>query len=414
MPATRAKKKVNAAPKARSQKWVYLFAGGKAEGNAKMRALLGGKGAGLAEMTNAGLPVPPGFTITTAACNRYFKGGGKLPPGRWDQVERGLATIEKTTKKKLGDPKDPLLVSVRSGASMSMPGMMDTVLNLGLNDESRQGLATLTKNDRFAWDAYRRFISMFGRIVLDIPAEKFDSVLEKKKGSRSGTDLTAKDLEALVGEFKAIVKRETGKPFPTEPHDQLRLAVEAVFGSWFGQRAKDYRKQFKISDDLGTACSVVTMVFGNMGDDSGTGVAFTRDPNTGEKILYGEYLVNAQGEDVVAGIRTPSKIAQLKREMPKAYAEFDRIAKRLEKHYRDAQDLEFTIERGKLYMLQTRSAKRTAAAAVKIATDMVREGLITKDEALRRVEPAQVEQLLLPRFDQTEVERARNAGRYLA
>ncbi|TMG45623.1 MAG: pyruvate, phosphate dikinase [Chloroflexi bacterium] len=398
-------------------KWVYLFANGKAEGNAKMRDLLGGKGAGLAEMTNAKLPVPPGFTITTAACNAYFAAKKKLPPGLWDQVERALATVERTAKKKLGDPKDPLLVSVRSGAAMSMPGMMDTVLNLGLNDESRKGLARLTKNERFAWDAYRRFISMFGRIVLDIPAEKFDHALEaKKKAARVQTDpeLSPKQLEELVDEFKAIVRKETGKPFPTEPKEQLRLAIEAVFGSWFGQRAKDYRKQFKISDDLGTACSVVTMVFGNMGDDSGTGVAFTRDPNTGERVLYGEYLTNAQGEDVVAGIRTPSKIAQMKKDLPKAYAEFDRIAKRLEKHYRDAQDLEFTIERGKLYMLQTRSAKRTAAAAVKIATDMVREGLITKDEALRRVEPAQVEQLLLPRFDQTEVERARNAGRYLA
>ena len=398
-------------------KWVYLFANGKAEGNAKMRDLLGGKGAGLAEMTNAKLPVPPGFTLTTAACNAYFAAKKKLPPGLWDQVERALATVERTAKKKLGDPKDPLLVSVRSGAAMSMPGMMDTVLNLGLNDESRKGLARLTKNERFAWDAYRRFISMFGRIVLDIPAEKFDHALEaKKKAARVQTDpeLSPKQLEELVDEFKAIVRKETGKPFPTEPKEQLRLAIEAVFGSWFGQRAKDYRKQFKISDDLGTACSVVTMVFGNMGDDSGTGVAFTRDPNTGERVLYGEYLTNAQGEDVVAGIRTPSKIAQMKKDLPKAYAEFDRIAKRLEKHYRDAQDLEFTIERGKLYMLQTRSAKRTAAAAVKIATDMVREGLITKDEALRRVEPAQVEQLLLPRFDQKEVERARSAGRYLA
>ena len=394
-------------------KWVYLFANGKAEGNAKMRDLLGGKGAGLAEMTNAKLPVPPGFTITTAACNAYFAAKKKLPPGLWEQVEKALATVERTAKKKLGDPKDPLLVSVRSGAAMSMPGMMDTVLNLGLNDESRKGLARLTKNERFAWDAYRRFISMFGRIVLDIPAEKFDRALEaKKKAARVQTDpeLSPKQLEELVDEFKAIVRKETGKPFPTEPKEQLRLANEAVFGSWFGQRAKDYRKQFKISDDLGTACSVVTMVFGNMGDDSGTGVAFTRDPNTGERVLYGEYLTNAQGEDVVAGIRTPSKIAQMKKDLPKAYAEFDRIAKRLEKHYRDAQDLEFTIERGKLYMLQTRSAKRTAAAAVKIATDMVREGLITKDEALRRVEPAQVEQLLLPRFDQKEVERARSAG----
>jgi pyruvate, orthophosphate dikinase len=403
------------APKA--QKWVYLFANKKAEGNAKMRDLLGGKGAGLAEMTNAGLPVPAGFTITTAACNAYFAAGKKLPPGLWDQVEKALATIERATKKSLGDPKDPLLVSVRSGAAMSMPGMMDTVLNLGLNDESRTGLAKLTKNDRFAWDAYRRFISMFGRIVLGIDPAKFEHALDaKKKAARvkSDPELSPKQLEELVTEYKAIVRKETGKPFPTEPKDQLRLAIEAVFGSWFGQRAKDYRKQFKISDDLGTACSIVTMVFGNMGNDSGTGVAFTRDPNTGSKELYGEYLTNAQGEDVVAGIRTPSKIAQMKKDLPVAYAEFEKIAKRLEKHYRDAQDLEFTIERGKLYMLQTRSAKRTAAAAIKIATDMVKEGLITKDEAIKRVEPAQVEQLLLPRFDQKEVESARAAGRYLA
>ena len=404
-----------AAPKA--QKWVYLFANKKAEGNAKMRDLLGGKGAGLAEMTNAGLPVPAGFTITTAACNAYFASDKKLPPGLWDQVEKSVATIEAASKKKLGDPKDPLLVSVRSGAAMSMPGMMDTVLNLGLNDESRAGLAKLTKNERFAWDAYRRFISMFGRIVLGIDPAKFEHALDAKKKSarvKSDPELSPKQLEDLVNEYKAIVRKETGKPFPTEPKDQLRLAIEAVFGSWFGQRAKDYRKQFKISDDLGTACSIVTMVFGNMGADSGTGVAFTRDPNTGAKELYGEYLTNAQGEDVVAGIRTPSKIAQMKKDLPAAYAEFEKIAKRLEKHYRDAQDLEFTIERGKLYMLQTRSAKRTAAAAVKIATDMVKEGLITKDEALMRVEPAQVEQLLLPRFDQKEVDRARTAGRYLA
>ena len=417
MPSTRAKKATRAAPKAKARRWVYLFADGKAEGNAKMRALLGGKGAGLAEMTNAGLPVPPGFTITTAACNAYFKGGRKLPPGLWDQVERGLAAVERSTKKRLGDPRDPLLVSVRSGAAMSMPGMMDTVLNLGLNDQSRQGLATLTKNERFAWDAYRRFISMFGRIVLDIPAEKFDAALERRKHARSAksdTELDAKDLAGLVDEFKAIVKKETGKPFPTEPHDQLRLAVEAVFGSWFGPRAKDYRKQFKISDDLGTACSVMTMVFGNMGDGSGTGVAFTRDPNTGEKKLYGEYLMNAQGEDVVAGIRTPSKINQLKRDMPKAYAEFQKIAQRLERHYRDSQDLEFTIERGKLFMLQTRSAKRTARAAVKMATDMVMEKLITRDEAIQRVDPLQVEQLLVPGFDQAAVERARKEGRFLA
>src|SRR5881397_539687 len=414
---SRTRKAAPRRPAPKVQKWVYLFANKKAEGNAKMRDLLGGKGAGLAEMTNAGLPVPAGFTITTAACNAYFASGKKLPPGLWDQVEKALATIERATKKNLGDPNDPRLGSVRSGAAMSMPGMMDTVLNLGLNDESRTGLAKLTKNERFAWDAYRRFISMFGRIVLGIDPSKFEHALDaKKKAARvkSDPELSPKQLEDLVNEYKAIVRKETGKPFPTEPQDQLRLAIEAVFGSWFGQRAKDYRKQFKIPHDLGTACSVVTMVFGNMGNDSGTGVAFTRDPNTGEKVLYGEYLTNAQGEDVVAGIRTPAPISQMKGDLPKAYAEFEKIAKRLEKHYRDAQDLEFTIERGKLYMLQTRSAKRTAAAAIKIATDMVKEGLITRDEAITRVEPAQVEQLLLPRFDQKEVESARSAGRYLA
>ena len=407
------------------KKWVYLFAGGKAEGNAGMRAVLGGKGAGLAEMTNARLPVPPGFTITTEACNAYFASGKKLPPGLWDQVEKSLAVVEKATGKRLGDPKNPLLVSVRSGAAMSMPGMMDTVLNLGLNDDTRAGLERLTKNPRFAWDAYRRFISMFGRIVLGIrgasttdPEQKgpFDHALDEKKkatGAKTDADLTPKALQELVDEFKKIVRREAKRDFPTDATEQMRLAIEAVFNSWFGKRAVDYRNQFKIRHDLGTAVSVVTMVFGNMGNDSGTGVAFTRDPNTGEKVLYGEYLINAQGEDVVAGIRTPAKISQLRSEMPKVYEQFEKIAQRLEKHYRDAQDLEFTIERGKLYMLQTRSAKRTARAAVKIATDMVSEKLISQDEALQRVEPSQVEQLLLPRFDEKEVERARASGRYL-
>src|SRR5712692_4123475 len=415
MPARRTRKTTRKTT--RAKKWVYLFVGGKAEGNAQMRSLLGGKGAGLAEMTNASLPVPPGFTITTEACNAYFAGGKKLPAGLWDQVEKALASVEKATGKGLGDPKNPLLVSVRSGAAMSMPGMMDTVLNLGLSDETRAGLEALTKNPRFAWDAYRRFISMFGRIVLDVPGEKFEHALEAKKkasGAKTDADLDPKALQTLVAELKQIVERETKKPFPTESRQQMRLAIEAVFGSWFGRRAVDYRNTFKIPHDLGTAVSVVTMVFGNMGADSGTGVAFTRDPNTGEKKLYGEYLVNAQGEDVVAGIRTPSKIEQMKTEMPKAYAQFEKIAQRLEKHYRDVQDLEFTIERGKLYMLQTRSAKRTARAAVKIATDMVREKVISKDEALQRVEPAHVEQLLLPRFDEAEVEKARKAGRYLA
>ena len=399
------------------KKWVYLFADGKAEGNASMRALLGGKGAGIAEMTNAGLPVPPGLTITTEACNAYFAAGKKLPPGLWDQVEKALARVEKSTGKKLGDTKNPLLVSVRSGAAMSMPGMMDTVLNLGLNDETRAALEKLTKNPRFAWDAYRRFISMFGRIVQDISPEKFDQALEaKKKATRAkaDTDLGPKALQELVAEFKDIVKRETKKPFPNNPTDQMRLAIEAVFGSWFGRRAVDYRNAFKIRHDLGTAVNVQSMVFGNMGDDSGTGVAFTRNPNTGTRELYGEYLVNAQGEDVVAGIRTPSKISQMKQEMPKVYAQFEKIAQRLEKHYRDVQDLEFTIEKGTLYMLQTRSAKRTARAAVKVATDMVREKVINKDEAIQRVDPMHVEQLLLPRFDEAEVEKARQAGRFLA
>ena len=415
MPARR-KTQVRSKSSGAKKKWVYLFASGKAEGNAGMRALLGGKGAGLAEMTNAGLPVPPGFTITTEACNAYFASGKKLPPGLWDQVERSLATVEKATGKRLGDPKNPLLVSVRSGAAMSMPGMMDTVLNLGLNDETRAGLEKLMKNPRFAWDAYRRFISMFGRIVLGIDGAKFEHALEAKKksgGAKTDADLKPEALKSLVDEYKSIVKRETKKDFPNDPQEQMRLAIEAVFQSWFGKRAVDYRNQFKIRHDLGTAVSVVTMVFGNMGDDSGTGVAFTRDPNTGAKELFGEYLVNAQGEDVVAGIRTPQKISQLKQEMPKVYAQFEKIAQRLEKHYRDAQDLEFTIERGKLFMLQTRSAKRTARAAVKIATDMVREKLINQDEAIGRVDPMQVEQLLLPRFDEKEIEKARREGRYL-
>jgi len=417
MPRTAVRSRAASKPGRAGAKWVYLFVDGKAQGSAKMRELLGGKGAGLAEMTNAGLPVPPGFTITTQACNAYFDADKRLPDGLWDQVERALARVERATGKRLGDATDPLLVSVRSGAAMSMPGMMDTVLNLGLNDETRAALARLTGNDRFAWDAYRRFISMFGRIVQDIPGTAFDEPLEaRKKRSRVKIDseLSARALKDLVAEFKDVVRQHTKKPFPTDPRDQLRLAVEAVFGSWFGQRAKDYRKQFKISDTLGTAVNVQSMAFGNMGADSGTGVAFTRDPNTGEKVLYGEYLVNAQGEDVVAGVRTPKPIAELKRDLPKAYAEFEKIAKRLEHHYRDAQDLEFTIEKGRLYMLQTRSAKRTARAAVKIATDMVKERLITRDEAIGRVDPAQVEQLLLPRFDDKEVEKARKAGRYLA
>ncbi|MDQ6794273.1 MAG: pyruvate, phosphate dikinase [Chloroflexota bacterium] len=374
-----------------------------------MRDLLGGKGAGLAEMTTAGLPVPAGFTITTEACNDYFAAGEKLPDGLWDDVLEAVKEVERETGKGFGDPRNPLLVSVRSGAKFSMPGMMDTVLNLGLNEETLQGLVALTGNDRFGWDAYRRFIQMFGRIVMGVSAEKFDHALDAAKAAHKAdadTDLDAAALRDLTAEFKKIVRAETGRDFPTDPYEQLDLAIKAVFGSWFGKRAFDYRREMKIADDLGTAVNVVTMVFGNMGDDSGTGVAFTRDPNTGEKVLYGEYLTNAQGEDVVAGIRTAPKIAQMQHDMPEVYGEFQRIGERLERHYRDVQDLEFTIERGRLYMLQTRSAKRTAAAAVKIAVDMVAEGLITKQDALGRIEPAHVDQLLRDQFDPAALKKA--------
>jgi pyruvate,orthophosphate dikinase len=385
-----------------AKRYIYAWGDGRAEGHGRMKDLLGGKGAGLAEMTNAGLPTPPGFTITTEACNDYFAAGKQLPAGLWDDVLEAVKAVEASTGKGFGDPKNPLLVSVRSGAKFSMPGMMDTVLNLGLNEETLTGLVALTGNERFGWDAYRRFIQMFGRIVLDVDGELFEHALQAKKtarGAAADTDLVASDLRELVTEFKAIVRDATGRDFPSDPNEQLDLAIKAVFASWFGKRANDYRNSQKIAHDLGTAVNVVTMVFGNMGDDSGTGVAFTRDPNTGEKELYGEYLVNAQGEDVVAGIRTPQKISHLADEMPEAYAEFQKIANQLELHYRNVQDLEFTIERGRLYMLQTRDAKRTAAAAVKIACDMVDDGVITKAEAVARIEPAQVDQLLRDQFD---------------
>jgi pyruvate, orthophosphate dikinase len=376
-----------------------------------MKDLLGGKGAGLAEMTKAGLPTPPGFTITTAACNDYFAAGEKLPDGLWEDVLEAMREVERRTGKGFGDPANPLLVSVRSGAKFSMPGMMDTVLNLGLNEETLAGLVKLTGNERFGWDAYRRFIQMFGRIVMDVKAERFDEPLEARKHAHGkdarDTDLTVDDLKALVAEFKAVVKADTGRDFPTDPNEQLDLAVKAVFASWFGKRAQDYRNSQKIAHDLGTAVNVVAMVFGNMGEDSGTGVAFTRNPNTGDGQLFGEYLTNAQGEDVVAGVRTPAPISELKRDMPAVYDEFLRIGKDLEQHYRNVQDLEFTIERGRLYMLQTRDAKRTAAAAVKIAVDMVDEGLISTDEAVGRIEPAQVDQLLRATFDPEALKSAR-------
>jgi pyruvate,orthophosphate dikinase len=398
-----------------AKRYIYAWGEGHAEGDATMRDLLGGKGAGLAEMTNAGLPVPPGFTITTAACTDYFAAGERLPDGLWDDILAAVADLERQTDKRFGDATSPLLVSVRSGAKFSMPGMMDTVLNLGLNPDTRDGLIALTGNPRFGWDAYRRFIQMFGRIVLDVDGTLFEPVLEAAKQARgveADSELDAAALEEVSNAFLDLVQARTGREFPTDPLEQLDLATKAVFASWYGRRAHDYREFNKIPHDLGTAVNVVAMVFGNLGADSGTGVAFTRDPNTGEKALYGEYLTNAQGEDVVAGIRTPSPISALQDEMPEVYAEFQRIAERLEAHYRDVQDLEFTIERGRLFMLQTRSAKRTAPAAVRIAVEMVAEGVITRDEALQRVEPGQVVQLLLPRFD--DAAKAAAADRRLA
>jgi pyruvate,orthophosphate dikinase len=380
------------------RKWVYHFT----EGSAKMRDLLGGKGAGAAEMTRAGMPVPPGFTITTEACREYYARGRKFPEGLWEQVTKSLATLEKRAGKRFGDPTNPLLVSVRSGAKFSMPGMMDTVLNLGLNEETSRGLATLTKNERFALDARRRFIQMFGKTVKGIDGERFEHALseaKKRAGVKTDPELNAEQLRKLVATFLAIYKDATGRAFPSDPVVQLREAIEAVFRSWNTDRATTYRRMERIPDDLGTAVNVQTMVFGNMGRTSGTGVAFTRNPISGAKELYGDYLANAQGEDVVAGVRDTEPISALKRRLPKVYVEFVGYARKLEKHYRDVQDLEFTVERGKLWMLQTRSAKRTGEAAVKIAVDMVAERLITRKEAVSRVEPRQLEQLLFPRVD---------------
>ncbi|MFN8472930.1 MAG: pyruvate, phosphate dikinase [Anaerolineae bacterium] len=389
-------------------KYVYLFTDvGEAEKKMGswdgVRSLLGGKGAGVADMTRADLPVPPGFTITTEACNAYYDSGKQFPDGMWDQVIESMKVIESLTGKKFGDPSNPLLVSVRSGAKFSMPGMMDTVLNLGLNPDTKQGLAKLTDNPRFAADAYRRFVQLFGKIVLGVSGDKFEHVLDEYKHQggqmRQDTDLSTAELDEISAKFKDIIKADSGVTFPDDPYEQLRMAIGAVFGSWMGRRAIDYRRVNKIADNLGTAVNVQTMVFGNMGNDSATGVAFTRNPSTGENKLYGEYLVNAQGEDVVAGVRTPRHLDDLASEMPEAYLEFKTYAERLEKHYKDIQDLEFTIERGKLYMLQTRTGKRTGPAAVKIAVDHVHEGLISKQDAVLRVEPSALDQLLHPMID---------------
>lgn len=379
-------------------KYVYMFDEGKAE----MKGLLGGKGANLAEMTNIGLPVPPGFIITTEACNEFYKLNKQFPAGMEEQVIEKIKELEQKIGKKFGDPDNPLLVSVRSGAVISMPGMMDTVLNLGLNDTTVEGLAASTGNKRFAYDCYRRFLQMFGDVVLGIEHYKFEAVLERQKEIRNlqyDNQLTAEDWQVVIEQYKGIIKSETGEPFPQDPIKQLFQAIYAVFNSWNNDRAIVYRKVNKIPDDLGTAVNVQTMVFGNMGDDCGTGVAFTRNPATGEKVLYGEYLTNAQGEDVVAGIRTPQPIAKLEQEMPDVYRQFAETCVLLEKHYRDMQDIEFTIERGKLWMLQTRNGKRTAQAAIKIAVDMLEEGLISKEEAVLRVEPEQLDQLLHRRID---------------
>ena len=396
-----------------SHKYVYLFS----EGNEHMRELLGGKGANLAEMTNLGMPVPQGFTISTEACTQYYEDGKTISPEIQAQINDYLAQMEKICGKKFGDSKNPLLVSVRSGARASMPGMMDTILNLGLNDEVVEGVKALTHNDRFAYDSYRRFIQMFSDVVMELPKSEFEKIIDSvkaKKGVKLDTELDADDMKTLVRLFKEFYKAKKGEDFPTDPAVQLMEAVKAVFRSWDNPRANVYRRMNDIPYSWGTAVNVQMMVFGNMGNDSGTGVAFTRNPATGEKKLFGEFLMNAQGEDVVAGIRTPQTIDQLAGVMPEVYNEFADIANRLEQHYRDMQDMEFTIERGKLYMLQTRNGKRTATAALKVAIDLVNEGLLTKEEAIMKVEPKQLDNLLHPQFDTKALKNARPIAHGLA
>ena len=390
-------------------KRVYYFE----EGNKDMKPLLGGKGAGLAEMTNLGLRVPPGFTITTSTCNDFFRAGGEFPDGLWEEVLEHVRGLEERTGKRLGNPGNPLLVSVRSGAAISMPGMMDTVLNLGMNDEVAAGLVELTGDERFVYDAYRRFITMFGDVVMYAERSKFDEVLEAEKrreGVEADPDLSVPGLKRVVEGQKRVFEREVGRPFPTDPYEQLKLAIAAVFNSWNTRRAITYRRAEGIPDTMGTGCSIQTMVFGNMGWNSGSGVMFTRDPADGDKGIFGELLFNAQGEDVVAGIRTPIKLVDLQKEQPKLYGQLKDIAVRLEGHYRDMQDLEFTIEKGVLYILQTRTGKRTAKAAIKIAVDMANEGLIDKETAIMRITPTQVDQLLHPQFDPEAKEAAKERG----
>ncbi len=397
------------------KKWVYFFGAGKAEGDGSWRDVLGGKGAGLAEMTKIGLPVPAGFTISTEACGYFYKNGRKYPAELKKEVAAHVARLEKVTGKKLGDPKNPLLVSVRSGSARSMPGMMETILNLGLNDRSVAGLAGVTKNERFAYDAYRRFVQMYSTVVMEMSKEDLEHRLrglKEKLGVREDTAVPASGWKELVAEYKTLFKQKTGKDFPDDPIDQLWGAIGAVFGSWMAEKAVTYRRVEKITGLLGTAVNVVQMVFGNTGSNSGTGVCFTRDPSSGEKVFYGDYLVNAQGEDVVAGIRTPMPLREMSKVMPKVYAQLEKVRVKLEKHYRDMQDMEFTVEEGQLYMLQTRTGKRTPAAAFRIAVDMANEKLISKEEAVGRIKPEDIERLFYPIID-SHVDRKSLVARIL-
>ncbi|MBI3321786.1 MAG: pyruvate, phosphate dikinase, partial [Candidatus Omnitrophica bacterium] len=389
-------------------RFIYAFGAGRADGRADMKPLLGGKGANLAEMTSLGVPVPPGFTITTDACRKFYELGERWPAGLEAELKEKLRWLEGITQKRFGDPKNSLLVSVRSGAAISMPGMMDTILNLGLTTQTVQGLIVKTENPRFAYDAARRFIQMFGDVVLQVERKSFEEALSRQKAkhrAKTDADLPAESLRELVAEYQQLIRQQKGIEFPEDPMEQLRLAINAVFASWHNERANVYRRLHHIPDSLGTAVTVQSMVFGNMGKQSLTGVCFTRDPGTGERVFYGEYLVNAQGEDVVAGIRTPNPIAELKTAFPKLYEQLRRVGQHLEQYFKDVQDMEFTVEEGTLYMLQTRTGKRTARAAVTIATDFVREGMLSKAQALLRVDPSQIDQLLHPTIDPTFIPR---------
>src|SRR6185369_14914026 len=420
-----AKKDTRPATSVKGGKIIYFFGKSRCDGRGDMKALLGGKGANLAAMTKIGLPVPPGFTITTEVCIYYYQNGRRFPPNQASEMTKAVAWLEKETGKKFGDPKNPLLVSVRSGARDSMPGMMDTILNLGLNDSTTEGLKAATNNGRFAWDSYRRFVQMYGDVVMGVQKrhenehEPFDEVMDHLKeevGAKEDTDLSEENLQELVKRFKKLIKERTGKEFPAEPVKQLEGAIGAVFSSWMNERAILYRQKYRIPDEWGTAVNVQSMVFGNMGDDCATGVAFTRDPATGENVFYGEYLVNAQGEDVVAGVRTPNKISEMAKDpvIGPAFKELEKVRKTLEKNFGDVQDFEFTIEKKKLYMLQTRNGKRTALAYVKIAHDMVKEGLMSAEHAIRSGDPEALNQLLQPIFDRHAYEHAKNSGQLMA